>query len=221
MARDNRASRPRPVGPIGILAAAFSLAIPGCAREAPLAPGDGAPLAPETAGPILADHDEDQENEEQENWKKVAEEWFFPGEPTEIKASRYELHLPADALAEKTRITIEELDPDLVDVEFGPDGTKFLAPVKLVIDYTGTSSDPDSPDYHGKPQGFFYHDPEKDVWEELKSWVDQNRKIITVQLEHFSRYGMYDPKKDAEWQWRSQGSIEGSSSRGRVQGTGD
>ena len=184
----------RLAGTLAILAA-----VAGCGNE---------PSRPHPDFPALSEalHD-NTPLPEPKTWKTIAEEWVQPGKATVISASRYTLKFPSKSVSETIRITVRELDEDEVDVEFGPEGTKFLSPVTLVIDYAGTSSDPLSEDYHGKPQAFFWYNPENEVWEEMPSVLDKNGRTITVLLEHFSRYAMYDPAKEGEWQWMSRAPV--------------
>jgi hypothetical protein len=91
----------------------------------------------------------------------------------------------ADAL-----FTMEVRDEDLLDVRFGPYGIAFTEPVTVVIDYSGTNVDPDSPNYDGTFPVFFYYNAEADQWEPFQLINNESAKTVTIELGHFSRYAL-------------------------------
>jgi hypothetical protein len=96
-------------------------------------------------------------------------------------------------------------DEKVADVEFGPDGLEFKEEVLLEIEYSGTASDPLAADYHGRPPALFYHNPATKAWEEVPTKVDLEQKRLVARLRHFSRYAMFEPTQEGEWQWTAQG----------------
>jgi hypothetical protein len=88
-------------------------------------------------------------------------------------------------------IEIWERDPNILDVQFGPHGINFDEEVELRLDYTGTNCDPDSPNYDGSIPSFFYFDPSLQLWVEIPGTDHASEKEYRVDLEHFSRYGLF------------------------------
>ena len=68
----------------------------------------------------------------------------------------------------------------------------FGDPVTLVIDYSGTANDPETPYFHGKSPTIFWLDEEQGVWVPQAGWDNPPAKTYTVLLYHFSRYAMSD-----------------------------
>ena len=165
--------------------------LPGCGTE-------GDPARPELDGAYPL-------SQASEAWSLVASQWVVPGNVVQVCGSRYKLYFSARSVAESTLVTISERDPNEADVELGPHGTRFHAGVVLQIDYTGTSSDPDTPTYHGRRPAIFHFHPDTGVWEEIPSRPNPGAKKITAILYHFSRYSMFDPTRSGEWQWESAG----------------
>ena len=55
-------------------------------------------------------------------WLLVGSGWVTPTQPIKVKGSRYTLKFDAGSVAEDVLVTIHERDPQIADVEFGPDG---------------------------------------------------------------------------------------------------
>jgi hypothetical protein len=127
--------------------------------------------------PLLAD-----------TWRLVTATLVRVGEVTTVRGERYELQFSPGSLSQDALITIKDYDPDILDVELGPHGTKFGEPVVLSIDFTGTRSDPGSEWYdHSEPVVYWLNET-KNQWEEVPSTTDWQSRKIHVRLEHFSRY---------------------------------
>ena len=89
-------------------------------------------------------------------WYVVQSRKIKAGSPSVLKAGRYKLIFDGDEILEDLTITVQEWDPDVIDVDFLPDGLTLLNPAALEIDYKGTANDPDSPDYNGMPHAMYY-----------------------------------------------------------------
>jgi hypothetical protein len=128
-------------------------------------------------------------------WHVVASEKFNPGVDSvcpPLTGSRYTLTFSQNALSSATTITISERDSKVVDVQLGPDGTKFGAPVTLTVNYTGTPNDPDSPYFTGFAPKVRRFDPSTSGWTDVPGTDNPATKTYTAQLTGFSRYAMTD-----------------------------
>ena len=126
-----------------------------------------------------------------ESWKGVATRTVSPGTSSIVEGSRYSLTFSPLSLVEDLEVTIKERDPNIVDVELGPDGSVFYKPVTLEIDYRGTRFDPAHPDYRG-PGRLLWWNPELRDWVLVPGTDDPKTCTYSARLEHFSRYAMGD-----------------------------
>ncbi len=70
--------------------------------------------------------------------------------------------------------------------EFGPHGTKFNNPVKVVLSYKGADlSNIDEDDLQ-----ISYYNEDTGTWEVMGGNIDTENKKVTVYLGHFSRYAI-------------------------------
>src|SRR5262245_40659506 len=107
-----------------------------------------------------------------------------------VKVTGAEVSIPGGALAEDTKITIEELErdglPDLENVaskvfDFGPDGTTFEQPVTLTIDFDAART----PKKMRAVMAFL----DGDAWQPLPdSEVDGNSVVATTT--HFTAFAI-------------------------------
>ena len=128
-------------------------------------------------------------------WTVVASEKFNPGVDSvcpPLTGSRYTLTFSQNALSNATTITISERDSKVVDVQLGPDGTKFGAPVTLTVNYAGTPNDPDSPYFTGFAPKVRRFEPSTNSWTDIPGVDDPATKTYVAQLTGFSRYAMTD-----------------------------
>ena len=128
-------------------------------------------------------------------WHVVASEKFNPGQDAvapPLSGSRYTLIFSQGSLSNAMEISISERDSKVVDVQLGPDGIKFDAPVTLSIDYTGTPNDPDSPYFTGFAPKVRRFDPSTSGWTDVPGTDNPATKTYTAQLTGFSRYAMTD-----------------------------
>lgn len=124
-------------------------------------------------------------------WKVVASQKVQPGQQESVvQGSRYTLTFSKGAVHNATTITIMEHDPDVIDVQLSPDGSKFDAPVTLTVDYAGTSNDPASPWYHGHKLNMMRFNDSMGTWDALNGVDDPVARTYTVTLTGFSRYAM-------------------------------
>ena len=126
-------------------------------------------------------------------WKVVASTKMSPGlDDQSLQGSRYSLFVPHQALENAVEVSISERSPKVVDVKLDPDGSVFKVPVTLVIDYTGTPNDPDSPYYTGFAPSVRHFNPSTNDWTPVAGTDNPSTKTYTVQLVGFSRYAMTD-----------------------------
>lgn len=170
----------------GILLAVLMVGV-GCGTESTLT-DPGNPLQ-EAASSILLDDDDEGLKA---TWYEVAAEEVYAYEAGTVTGSRYTLTLDDKALDRSVVITIGERDPDVIDVELGPDGTVFKSLVTLTIDYRGTKNDPSTKFYNGRKAMLFYYNSVAGMWDEVPGTDDPQTRTFTAELEHFSRYAMWD-----------------------------
>jgi hypothetical protein len=123
-------------------------------------------------------------------WYAVGEGIALPNQAVVIRGSRYTLVIPAGAVQEPVLITIREHDPDVPDVELGPDGLQFAMKVQLRVDYRGTTVDPNSPNYTGDDPALFWYNPATGGWERMPGKDLFHARTYVGFLCHFSRYAM-------------------------------
>ena len=116
-----------------------------------------------------------------------------------VAGSRYQVTVLPLSLTEATTISIREYSPDIIDFELLPDGTQFLVPVTVEIDYAGTILDPAHPDYEGELPVLLWLDPPTGLWELIPGVDNPLTKKYTVLLGHFSRYKLGQQPGTAEW----------------------
>ena len=166
--------------------AVAGLTVAGCSTEnISTAPNDG---YVQTAG-------RNQNSMPSGIWHVVASEKFNPGVDAvapPLSGSRYTLIFSQGSLSNAMTISISERDSKVVDVQLGPDGIVFDAPVTLSIDYTGTPNDPDSPYFTGFAPEVRRFDPSTSGWTDVPGTDNPATKTYTAQLTGFSRYAMTD-----------------------------
>jgi hypothetical protein len=129
----------------------------------------------------------------EDGWYPVGSGRVQPGQEVNVvQGSRYTVTFSKGAVHNTMTITIMEHNPDVVDVQLYPDGSKFDAPVTLAVDYSGTSNDPSSSTYHGRKLHMMRYNNQMGKWENLAGHDDPATRTYTVTLTGFSRYAMGD-----------------------------
>jgi hypothetical protein len=77
---------------------------------------------------------------------------------------RWSLQFEKGSLPDDETITIKDHDPDILDVQFGPHGTKFGVPVTLTIDFQGTSCDPGTAEWDQREPVLYWLDETTNTW---------------------------------------------------------
>jgi hypothetical protein len=106
----------------------------------------------------------------------------------EISLNRHKLNIPADALKDRTVISIMEPDPRYVVADYGPEGLKFEKPVEISVHYGGL----DLGDTEEQDLTIYYFDPEKETWVGMQGRVDTVEELVMIRTDHFSRYALSD-----------------------------
>ena len=181
----------------------FALALSGCSRgtfSSPAAVGEPAAMQPNVQVPAppsrLSVPSDSSANltgvpappTTSLNWQLVTAVLVLPGVEQSVIGSRYALRFSKASLEHSELITIRTYNPNILDVQFGPHGTKFATPVELSIDFTGTAADPDSKLADASEPVLWYLDESQNQWVEVQGTTDWERKRFVVYLEHFSRY---------------------------------
>jgi len=123
-------------------------------------------------------------------WYAVAQQWVYPLQDRHVAGSRYDVHVLPGSLAQPANMMVQEYDPNVVDFQLLPHGTKFLVPLTVSIDYRGTSCDPQSPAYDGHAPSLLWLDPSSGLWVPIVGVDDPLTRHYTVVLTHFSRYAL-------------------------------
>ncbi len=103
---------------------------------------------------------------------------------TKIKFKKNDL--PEDLTIKLEWAPSNTLEGLLSNIEFGPHGATFNNPVKvelsyLMADLSGVNEE--------NLQVYYFHE-DTGVWEYIGGQVNTKKKIVTVYLEHFSRYAL-------------------------------
>lgn len=100
------------------------------------------------------------------------------------------VYFPPGALAEDTLVSIVRLD-DTAIFDLSPDGILFQSPVTLTLEMP-------PPVGFGAQRQFtfpaiYYFNEGAEEWENIGGVPDYTKRVITTQIEHFSRYGTVQP----------------------------
>ena len=186
-----RISLHKPLGQA--LALAGLLLLAGCSKSLLTAPAAGtsgadaverapAPAPPSLLGGVI------NTVENALNWTTVVQTLVRKDEVKVVTGHRWSLQFVKGSLAEDTQITIDDYDADVLDVQFGPHGTKFPVPVTLSVDFSNTTADPGAAQCDGREPVLYWLNDRTNAWEEVPGRVDWANKKLIVQLPHFSRY---------------------------------
>lgn len=184
-------------GALAVLAAVLLAA--GCSRApltAPVVEGGRPPAAVAPAPPSLLATPVDPSNGTLAQDSLAAPVWqliqsvpVLQGVAMQVSASHYTLRFAKGSLTSSALITIQEYDPNVLDVEFGPSGTKFATPVMLTIDFAGTPADPRTVYADQSEPVLYWLNETTNRWEAVPGGVtDWQHMKYVVPLEHFSRY---------------------------------
>jgi hypothetical protein len=175
------------------LALAGILLLAGCGRsllvsapsanDAPVAPAAAvqAPQPPSLLGGVLPIG-------QVLSWATVVQKLVLKDQVAVVSGDRWSLQFEKGSLTADATITIQDYDPDVLDVQFGPHGTKFPVPVTLTVDFSNTAADPGAVHFDGREPVLYWLNDQTNAWEEVPGRVDWARKQLIVKLPHFSRY---------------------------------
>ena len=122
------------------------------------------------------------------NWTTVVTRLVLKNQVTVVTGHRWSLQFEKGSLTSDALITIQDYDPDILDVQFGPSGTKFPVPVTLTVDFSNTAADPGAARYDGSAPVLYWLNDQTNTWVEMPGRTDWAHKKLIVQLPHFSRY---------------------------------
>jgi hypothetical protein len=122
------------------------------------------------------------------NWVTVTQTLVPKNQAAVVTGHRWSLQFAKGSLLADALVTIQDYDPDVLDVQFGPSGTKFPVPVTLTVDFSNTAADPGSARYDGRTPVLYWLNDQTNTWVEMPGRVDWAGKKLIVQLPHFSRY---------------------------------
>jgi len=190
MKRSSRVSR----YVLALSVAAALLLVVGCSENLPLAPlpppaADSPPATAEVdfvtelnLPQAIQSDGPDQESVE------LARKWIKARRGGEIKAGRYKLKFPRNALSQDAEIIIYEMGSGIVGMQMinlEPHGTIFLRPVRLEIQLEGTTAEADPWSVH-----LVYLNEETGAWEKIPGRLSKDGDKLIAYLEHFSRYAL-------------------------------
>jgi hypothetical protein len=122
------------------------------------------------------------------SWTTITQMLVIKDQVTVVTGHRWSLEFEKGSLLGNTLVTIEDYDPDILDVQFGPHGTQFLVPVTLSVDFSNTAADPGAAHYDGSEPVLYWLNDRTNAWELMPGRVDWASKKLIVRLPHFSRY---------------------------------
>jgi hypothetical protein len=122
------------------------------------------------------------------NWTTVVQKLVLKDQSAVVTGHRWTLQFAKGSLSSDALITIQDYDADVLDVQFGPSGTKFLVPVTLTVDFSNTAADPGVAHSDGREPVLYWLNDQTGDWVEMPGRVDWASKQLIVQLPHFSRY---------------------------------
>jgi hypothetical protein len=122
------------------------------------------------------------------SWTTVVQTLVRKDQVAVVSGHRWSLEFDKGSLSADALITIQDYDPDVLDVEFGPHGTQFPVPVTLSVDFSNTACDPGVAQYNGREPVLYWLNDRTNAWEEVPGRVDWAHKKLIVKLPHFSRY---------------------------------
>jgi hypothetical protein len=102
----------------------------------------------------------------------------------DLRLGFHVLHIPAGAVDREVTFTMSSASLTGVAVDCGPSPFRFLMPVELTLSYAGTQYE--NSDRQSSLQIFYMANLLNCT--PLPSRVDVDRKTVTAQLDHFSRY---------------------------------
>jgi hypothetical protein len=179
-----------------------ALALAGCGKD--LSPA--APQAPvytrESPPPFVRSADASASDFLTATWYTVASMSVDKGKSKIVAGSHYSLLFDKNSLTvSKLAVTIQELDPSLIEFQLGPHGSQFATPVTLTISYAGTNADPSSASYTPGALVFYYLNPATNIWEQVPGTNNATLKNYTVSLTHFSTYALakVPPPGTGDW----------------------
>ena len=122
------------------------------------------------------------------NWTTVVQTLVLEDQVAVVTGHRWSLQFQKGSLTSDALITIQDYDPNVLDVQFGPSGTKFPVPVTLTVDFSNTAADPGAAPSDGREPVLYWLNDQTGDWVEMPGRVDWASKHLIVQLPHFSRY---------------------------------
>ena len=122
------------------------------------------------------------------SWVTVVQTLVLESQPAVVTGHRWTLQFAKGSLTADALVTIQDYDPNVLDVQFGPSGTRFAVPVTLTVDFSNTAVDPGDAHYNGCEPALYWLNDQTGAWEEMPGRVDWTNKKLIVQLPHFSRY---------------------------------
>lgn len=105
-----------------------------------------------------------------------------------MSLNRHRVRIPADAVKERTIVSIQEPDSRYVVADYGPEGLKFEKPVEVSMHYGGL----DLGDVEEEDLTIYYYDPETEAWVDMHGMVDTVKEVVMIRTDHFSRYALSD-----------------------------
>ncbi|MEZ4652392.1 MAG: hypothetical protein R3E12_02000 [Candidatus Eisenbacteria bacterium] len=111
-----------------------------------------------------------------------AQQLVNPGLGGEIDTGRYTLIVPPGALPSAALYTVDYKNAGIIEVELGPHGAQFNAPVTLRIDLTGTTASPND------DITLYWWDEDSFSWVDVGGTWDPATMTLTTQLDHFCTF---------------------------------
>ncbi|MFQ5628319.1 MAG: hypothetical protein ACE5I1_06130 [bacterium] len=102
-----------------------------------------------------------------------------------LKHCDHKIKVPANALSQDTKISINVMSTAFMDIDFGPDGT-FSKPVEITISY----KDADLSGINEDNLTIAWFDPGSNTYYDVGGTINKKKKYIKVLVNHFTQYSL-------------------------------
>ncbi len=92
----------------------------------------------------------------------------------------------SNALPENATVSVTYRENEFCEGEFAPHGVQFNESVEIELSYLNA----DLTDVDESTLQIYYYNESTGLWEYVGGTVDTTRKVVSVDLEHFSRYAI-------------------------------
>lgn len=115
----------------------------------------------------------------------TASVWMTVGDGGELTYMGHTVIVPPGALDKDKFIYITDVNSDLIQADYGPDGT-FAKPVVIIMSY----ADADLTGINEDDLSMSWYDETNGVWINVGGKVNKGKKTVTIYTDHFTQYSL-------------------------------